>query len=91
MARKANIDRPKNLTIALPTTILDRLNAHLYSDIEARIPVGSHQAFFIERIREFFVWRREGLESFGFPAGYFIAGPKEMVDEVLKQLKGDTA
>lgn len=42
------------LTTRLPLDLHTRLAAHLYSPLEGRIPLGAYQAFFSERIREFF-------------------------------------
>lgn len=54
MARRPNIIPGVKLTLVLPLDVLSRLNAHLYSSVEGRIPHGAYQRFFVERINEFF-------------------------------------
>lgn len=88
MPRKPNIDRPVPLEISLPESIHTRLMLHLFSELEGRVPKGSYSNFFIERIQEFFGWKRLDLTPLGFPQGFFIAGPKEMIEKVEESLRG---
>ena len=71
----------------LPESWRTRLDLLLFSETEQRVPLGAYQRFFMERMQEFFSWRRRELTSLGFPEGYFITGPKEMVKEVERRLK----
>jgi hypothetical protein len=52
--RPPNITRPVKLTTTLPEDIRAKLDLFLYSELEGRVPKGAYQAFFLERIREFF-------------------------------------
>jgi len=54
LMRRPDIMRPVKLTTTLPEDIRALLDLHLYSPLEERVPKGAYQAFFIERIREFF-------------------------------------
>lgn len=87
MPRRPNLDRPVKLTLVLPESVRARLDLHLFSELEGRVPQGRYQAFFLERIQEFFGWRRIDLALYGFPEGFFTAGPKEMIEELEKELK----
>lgn len=89
MSRPPNIIRPRALTLKLPEDVRGRLDLYLFSEVEQRIPVGAYQSFFLSRIREFFGWKREDLARFGFPDGYFISGPREMVESVIQRLEGE--
>ena len=50
----ANIIRPSKLTTTLPEDVRAKLDLHLFSDLEGRIPKGAYQEFFLARIRDFF-------------------------------------
>lgn len=52
--RHPNIIRPIKLTTTLPEDIRAKLDLHLYSDVEGRVPNGAIQKFLIARIQEFF-------------------------------------
>lgn len=85
--RKPDLDPSVPMQLKLPGTIWARVTAHLFSDLEGRVPKGKIQEFFVARIREYFEWRRLDLAPFGFPPGFFVAGPKEMIDIVEADLK----
>lgn len=52
--RRPNIQRPISIHTTLPQDVWVKLSAHLYSEVEGRVPKGAYQAFFLERIEEFF-------------------------------------
>ena len=54
MTRQPNVIRPIKLTTTLPEDVRAKLDLHLYSEAEGRVPKGAIQAFLIERIREYF-------------------------------------
>lgn len=54
MARPPNIQRPVALKLKLPADIRGRLDLHLFSAVEGRVPKGAYQEFFIDRINEYF-------------------------------------
>jgi hypothetical protein len=87
MPRKPNLERPTRLETKLPETLRARLDLLLFSELEGRVPKGRYQEFFIERILEFFNSRQLELEPLGFPQGYFVRGPKEMIDELERRLR----
>jgi len=54
------VPRPKSLQpmrkvhIALPEALMARLDLHVVSMVEGRVPQGAYQRFFTERLVEFF-------------------------------------
>ena len=52
--KRPKIIRPTKLTLMLPEDIRAKLDLHLFSQVENRVPMGAYQRFFIERIQEFF-------------------------------------
>lgn len=52
--RPPNIMRPVQLTTTLPEDLRAKLDLHLYSTVEGRVPHGAYSKFLAERIREFF-------------------------------------
>jgi hypothetical protein len=86
MPRPPSLNPSDRLTIAINHDLKVRLELMLYSEIEKRVPQGAWQQFIEARIREWFDWKRESLEAYGFPEGYFITGPDEMVKAVLKNV-----
>lgn len=77
----------ERLNLRLPLDLKVRLDLLLVSELEARVPYGDYTNFFSERLREFLEWKTLDLGPYGFPKGYFIRGPKEMVDSLEVQLK----
>lgn len=85
--------RPKNsnpsvpLHVYLPPDARARLDLHLYSEAEERVPQGAYARFLSARIREFFEWRTLDLALYGMPKGYFVRGPRDMIDYLERKLK----
>ncbi len=86
MPRPFSLDRPTRLELKLPTSIRARVDLHLHSDLEGRVPAGAYQSFFIERIKEFFEWGQLDLEPYGFPAGTLLRAPKSVLLELQRRL-----
>jgi hypothetical protein len=88
MPSKPSIIRPSHINLSIPETVRAKLDLMLYSPLEGRVPKGAYQKFFLERLTEFFGWRRLDLTPYGFPQGFFIAGPPEMLGNLEHVLKG---
>ena len=73
--------------ISLPEDLRIRLELALTSPLEGRVPKGEWQKFFVARILEWFNWGTLSLEPYGFPAGYFVKGPPEMLTAVRKSFQ----
>jgi hypothetical protein len=62
--RQPNILRPIKLNTTLPEDIRTKLDLHLWSDVEGRVPKGAYQRFFLDRIREYFDHRTLDLAEY---------------------------
>ena len=54
MGRKPKIIKPVQLCLKLPQDLLLKLQLHLYSEVEGRVPQGSYQEFFTELLQDYF-------------------------------------
>lgn len=52
--RPPNVLRPVKLTTYLPEDLRAKLDIHLFSSVEGRVPHGAYSRFLEERVREFF-------------------------------------
>ena len=73
--RRPDVIRPIKLTTTLPEDIRVKLDLHLFSDLEDRVPKGAYQKFLIERIQEFFDSRPLDVGSLcGLPSSAVVRG-----------------
>jgi hypothetical protein len=70
----ASIIRPVKLTTTFPEDIRVKLDLHLFSLVEGRVPKGAYQAFLLERIRAFFSHKQLQL-----PTGEWVEGSPEAI------------
>lgn len=54
VGRPPNVLRPCKLSVYLPEDLKAKLDLHLFSAVEGRIPHGAYSGFFADRVREFF-------------------------------------
>lgn len=87
MPRSPRIDRPTQLVMMLPESVRARVDLELFSELEGRVPHGAYTRFFQERLREYFDSKRLDLEVLGLPAGFYVQGPKEMIEALEKRMK----
>lgn len=87
MPRRPAVDRPTQLCLKLPESLRTRLDLALFSALERRVPQGAYQLFFAERIAEWLSWRRIDLHPWGFPPGYVISGPPEVIAALLRRIQ----
>ena len=78
----ASIIRPIKLTTTFPEDVRVKLDLHLYSEVEQRVPKGAYQTFLVDRIRKFFSHRQLQL-----PTGEWIEGPPEAIAFVEEMMK----
>lgn len=88
MPRRKSLEPMVHLHTTVPESLHAKLTLLLWSDLEQRVPAGAYQEFICSRIRECLDFRRLDLTPFGFPPGFFTQGPKEMIDELERRLKG---
>lgn len=74
MPKPPNVIRPTQLTVALPADIRARLDLHLWSDLERRVPHGAYAKFLTQLLREYFDARN--------PINSSPIGPPEETDHV---------
>lgn len=90
--RTPNIQRPIKLTTNLPEDIRARLDLHLFSEVEGRVPKGAYSVFLIDRIRDFFDSTSIDLHTYfpHLPEGdYVLRGPVETVGKLIICLEED--
>lgn len=78
---------PKHLLKAMiPQELRARLDLLLYSELEARVPLGRYSEFITERLQEYFSWETLDLGLYGFGQGYYVRGPKAMIEALKEKL-----
>lgn len=82
MPQPFKLDRPTYVRFKVPESVATRLRLILFSELEGRVPQGAYQKFFLERLNEFFNWRRVEV----FP-GMPVLGPPESIEALLTLLK----
>lgn len=91
--RQPDVIRPIKLTTTLPEDVRAKLDLHLWSDLEARVPKGAYQRFFIDRIRDFFDTRQVDLaEYLPIPGPANVRGSPatiELLTHILRGIKSD--
>lgn len=83
MPRRPELDRPVPLKLMLPESERARLDLHLFSPLEGRVPQGAYQTFFRELMRQFFEWRQAEL----YPGGHKIFGSPAAIEEAQTACK----
>lgn len=65
-----------------------RLDLHLWSPAEQRIPHAARQKFFTQRLKEFFTWQKLDLHAHipGLAPGSVIQGPPALIEFVKGRL-----
>lgn len=88
--------RPRNVTpsivlhVSLPGDIGARLNLHLYSEAEQRIPFAAYQRFLVDRVREFFGRQILPLSPYfagSVPPDSYVYGSPEVIEMLRKALE----
>ena len=87
MSKPRRLDRPVFLNISLPESVKGRLDLHLWSEVDSRVPHGAYSRWTVERVEEFFAWKTLDLAPFGFSPGMFVRGPEEVVRQLAARLE----
>ena len=87
MSRPPNLIPSQPLNVALPLPLYTQLSAHLYSELEGRIPHGAFSRFMVDLLRGYFSQHSLDLAPFAgsIPGAFIIHGSPEAV-AVLKPL-----
>lgn len=87
MGRPASITPREHFHITMDAALKQKVDLFLYSEVEGRIPKGEQSKFTEARFREFFDHGTLTLDRFGFPPGYYVNGPRAMLEELVKRLE----
>lgn len=85
MARRPNVVPSKLLNVALPLPVYTQLTAHLWSDLEGRVPHGAYSRFLTDMIRLFFSEKQLDLAPFivnSSPNSFIIHGSPESIEQL---------
>lgn len=72
------------LNLKLPVELRFKLDLHLFSDLEGRVPKGAYKDFFESRLIEFFGWETLDLRPYGLPS--IVRGPTETIQQLKEAL-----
>lgn len=89
MPRPRNASPARKLHVAIPGDIWPRLDLHLFSEAEQRIPFAAHQRFLVDRIREFFNRGSISLAAFfpDAPPDLTVYGDRAAIEFLANALK----
>ena len=87
MPRRPDLDRPTRLELKLPESLRTKIDLLLFSELEGMVPRGKYQQFFVERLNEFFEWKRLDLTPYEFAPGQYVAGPKATIEALIQALR----
>ena len=89
MPRPRNAVPSRNLHLMLAEEDAARLELHLWSEAEQRIPLASRQRFFTARIREFFARKSLDLAPYfsGLPSGSVVYGSPQLIERLQLALE----
>lgn len=86
MPAPRSLIRTQLLHISVPEPDLARLQLHLYSPLEQRVPKGAYQSWLVQRIREFFGWKALDLAPWAdSPPGAFVLHGEPAAIEALRK------
>ena len=88
MPRRPNIIPSLQQLFRIPQDVKAKLDLHLFSELEGRVPKGKYQEFFVARIKEYFDWKTLDLAPYNFPSGCFVRGPKDAIELLERKLNG---
>jgi hypothetical protein len=91
MSKPPNLIPSQQLNVALPLPVYVQLTAHLYSDLEQRVPHGAYSRFFTELLRDFFGQQQFDLAPFAAsdPGAFIVNGSPEAISVLEHTLKGE--
>jgi len=89
MGKRPNLIPSQQLNVALPMPLYVQLSAHLYSDLEGRVPHGAFSRFLVDLLRARFTEQYLDLAPYvDSPAGAFqVAGSPEAIAALKRRLE----
>lgn len=93
MPRPKNAIPSRNLHLMLAEEDATRLDLHLWSAAEQRIPHAARQRFFTARLREYFGRAHLDLAPYfpGLPSGSIVYGPPAVISQLAVALYAQEA
>jgi hypothetical protein len=91
MSRRANIVPSVEFTLCLPEDLHAKVTLLLYSQAEARVPLGAYRQFYIERLREFFNSASLDLAPWAAtdPGACIVHAPASTIEILKRTLRGE--
>lgn len=88
MARRPNPVPSEQLNLALPLPVYTQLTAHLWSDLEGRVPHGAYSRFLTDLIRLYFTEKRLDLAPYlgSEPNSFIISGSPQSIEQLESAL-----
>lgn len=84
MPRPRKVVRPASFHCNVPEDLKARLDLHLFSPLENRVPYGAYSEFLAEAIRDKFEARQIDLGDYTeLPKGTIIKGPTRTIELIL--------
>ena len=85
--KRPNLIPSQPLNVALPLPLYTQLGAHLFSELEQRVPHGAFSRFMIDLLRGYFSHKTLDLSPFvgSAPGAFLVQGSPEAI-EALKTL-----
>lgn len=91
MAKQPNLIPSQQLNVALPLPLYTRLSAHLYSELEGRVPHGAYSRFLIDLLRGAFADKHLDLSPWtsAAPGAFVVRGSPEAIQALEAVLCGE--
>ena len=91
MSKRPNIIPSQQLNVALPLPLYSKLGAHLYSELEGRVPHGAYSRFLIDQLHSYFSQRHLDLAPYinGDPGAFVVSGSPEAILALKHALRGE--
>jgi len=89
VAKTPNLIPSKQLNVALPLPLMTRLAAHLYSDLEGRVPHGAYSRFLINLLQVHFAEQALDLAPYvgSEPGTLQVTGTPEAIIALTRRLE----
>lgn len=86
--KRANVIPSQPLNVALPLPLYTKLGAHLYSELEQRVPHGAYSRFMIDLLQGYFSQHHLDLAPFAAvpPGAYVVQAAPEAIALLNKLL-----
>ena len=91
MSKRPNIIPSQQLNVALPLPLYSKLSAHLYSDLEQRVPHGAYSRFLIDLLQQFFSQSQLDLAPYvgTDPGAFCVSGSPEAITVLQSIFRGE--